>query len=176
MVAHRIADPLILRLIGKWLNAGFMVEESLRERKKDRHKAGRSARSYPISTCISLLISGSRRRSDRRVSRKGKFTVNVRTMKKRLRRGLKAIAEWGQEKQQTLNAKLRGHYQYYGLPTNSRSIWKFYRGVCRIWRKWLNRRTRGKRLTWEKYTELLDRHPLLLPWITRSWNCAGSGT
>src|SRR5258708_35653401 len=25
MVAHRIADPLILRLIGKWLNAGFMV-------------------------------------------------------------------------------------------------------------------------------------------------------
>ena len=25
MVAHRIADPVILRLIGKWLNAGFMV-------------------------------------------------------------------------------------------------------------------------------------------------------
>jgi len=25
MVAYRIADPLILRLIGKWLNAGFMV-------------------------------------------------------------------------------------------------------------------------------------------------------
>jgi len=24
-VAHRIADPFILRLIGKWLNAGFMV-------------------------------------------------------------------------------------------------------------------------------------------------------
>jgi group II intron reverse transcriptase/maturase len=117
-------------------------------------------------------------------SRKGKFTVHVRTMKKRLRRGLTAMAGWCQEnrhepveeQQQTLNAKLRGHYQYYGLPTNSRSIWKFYRGVCRIWRKWLNRRTRGKRLTWEKYTELLRRHPLLLPWITRPWNCAGSRT
>jgi RNA-directed DNA polymerase len=96
-------------------------------------------------------------------SRRGKFTVHVRTMKKPV-----------EEQQQTLNAKLRGHYQYYGLPTNSRSIWKFYRGVCRIWRKWLNRRTRGKRLTWEKYTELLRRHPLLLPWITRSWHCAGS--
>jgi hypothetical protein len=56
-----------------------------------------------------------------------------------------------EERQQTLNAKLRGHYQYYGLPTNSRSIWKFYRGVCRIWRKWLSRRTRGNRMTWEKY-------------------------
>jgi hypothetical protein len=30
-------------------------------------------------------------------SRRGKFTVNVRTMKKRLRRGLTAIAEWCQE-------------------------------------------------------------------------------
>jgi retron-type reverse transcriptase len=26
MVAHRIADPLILRLIGKWLNAGYMLD------------------------------------------------------------------------------------------------------------------------------------------------------
>jgi len=51
--------------------------------------------------------------------------VSVRTMKKRLRRSLKAIAEWCQEnrhepvedQQQTLNAKLRGHYQYYRLPT-----------------------------------------------------------
>ena len=117
-------------------------------------------------------------------SRRGRFTVHVRTMKKPLRRGLTAVAEWCQEnrhepveeQQQTLNAKLRGHYQYYGLPTNSRSIWRFYRGVCRIWRKWLNRRTCGNRLTWEKYTALLRRYPLLLPWITRSWNCAGSRT
>ena len=55
-------------------------------------------------------------------SRKGKFTVHVRTMKKRFRRGLTAIAEWCQEnrhlpvdeQQKALNAKLRGHYQYYG--------------------------------------------------------------
>lgn len=26
MVAHRIADPLILRLVGKWLNAGYMLD------------------------------------------------------------------------------------------------------------------------------------------------------
>ena len=41
------------------------------------------------------------------------------------------------QQQQTLNAKLRGHYQYYGRPTNSRSLWQFYRAVCKIWRKWL---------------------------------------
>ena len=115
-------------------------------------------------------------------SRRGKFMVNTKTMKKRLRRGLMAVAGWCQEHRhepvgkqlKTLNAKLRGHYQYYGRPTNSRSLWQFYRAVCKIWRKWLSRRTRGKELTWEKYTEFLRHHPLLLPWITRSWNCAGS--
>jgi hypothetical protein len=70
-------------------------------------------------------------------SRKGKFTVHIRTMKKRFRRGLTAIAEWCQEnrhvpvdeQQKTLNAKLRGHYQYYGRPTNYRSILRFYREI-----------------------------------------------
>jgi hypothetical protein len=42
-------------------------------------------------------------------------------------------------------------YEYYGRPTNYRSLLQFYRGVRRVWRKWLNRRTRGKTLTWEKY-------------------------
>ena len=115
-------------------------------------------------------------------SRRGKFTVHVRTMKKRLRRGLLAIAEWCQEnrhkpvdeQQTTLNAKLRGHYQYYGRPTNYQCIRQFYWTVRRLWRKWLNRRTRGKWLTWERYTHILGHHPLLLPWITHSWCREGS--
>jgi group II intron reverse transcriptase/maturase len=115
-------------------------------------------------------------------SRKGKFTVNVRTMKKRLRRGLKAIADWCrenrhdpvEEQQQTLNAKLRGHYLYYGRPSNYKSILQFYRAVCSTWKKWLSRRTRRVWLTWERYAQILRRHPLLLPWITHSWNGEGS--
>ena len=115
-------------------------------------------------------------------SRKGKFTVHVRTMKKRFRRGLKAIAEWCQEnrhlpvekQQKTLNAKLRGHYQYYGRPTNYRSIWQFCREVLHIWRKWLSRRTRGNGMTWEKYAAILRKHPLLQPHIRHSWLGAGS--
>ena len=98
-------------------------------------------------------------------SRRGKFMVNVRTMKKRLRRGLTAVAEWCRERrhepidqqQQTLNAKLRGHYQYYGRPTNYRSLQRFYRLVRTLWRKWLNRRTRGKRLLWRDFVQLLLR-------------------
>jgi RNA-directed DNA polymerase len=115
-------------------------------------------------------------------SRKGKFTVHVKTIAKRLRRGLKAIAEWCKEhrhvpvseQMKTLNAKLRGHYQYYGRPTNYRSIWQFYRRVRRIWREWLSRRTRGHPLTWERYAEILRQYPLLRPRITHAWASTGS--
>ena len=97
-------------------------------------------------------------------SRQGKFTVHVKTIDKRLRKGLKSIADWCKQ-QKTLNAKLRGHYQYYGRRTNHASIRRFYREVCGIWRKWLNRRTRGNPLTWEKYYEILRQNPLLTPRI-----------
>jgi RNA-directed DNA polymerase len=115
-------------------------------------------------------------------SRKGKFTVHVKTMKKRFKRGLRAITEWCQEnrhmpvdeQQKTLNAKLRGHYQYYGRPTNYRSIWRFYQEVCHIWRKWLSRRTRGNGMTREKFAAILRKHPLLRPRIAHSWSSTGS--
>jgi RNA-directed DNA polymerase len=115
-------------------------------------------------------------------SRKGGFTVHVKTIAKRLHRGLKAIADWCKqhrhepvdEQQKTLNAKLRGHYQYYGRPTNFRSIRQFYRRVRRIWREWLSRRTRGRPLTWERYLAILRQHPLLPPRITHAWAGAGS--
>ena len=117
-------------------------------------------------------------------SRQGKFTVHVKTMKKRLRRSLKAVAEWCRRhrhddvaaQHKTLNAKLRGHYQYYGRPTNFRSLWQFYRCVRRVWKKWLNRRTRGKTLTWGRFAQLLQRYPIAVPRITRSWTGAASRT
>jgi len=110
-------------------------------------------------------------------SRRGNFTIHVRTMRKRLKRSLKKLTAWCQEhrhdpveeQQQALNRKLRGHYQYYGRPTNYRGLWQFFRSARRIWKKWLNRRTRGKTLNWAKFAHLLSRHPLLRPRITRSW-------
>ena len=110
-------------------------------------------------------------------SQRGNFTIHVRTMRKRLKRSLKRISVWCQqhrhdpveEQAEALNRKLRGHYQYYGRPTNSRSLAEYYREVCKTWKKWLNRRTRGKTLTWTVYAQLLLRHPLLRPRITRAW-------
>lgn len=110
-------------------------------------------------------------------SRRGKFMVKVKTMKKRLKRSLKAAEQWCKEhrhdpvkdQQATLNAKLRGHYQYYGRASNNRALRQYFNGVRGMWKKWLNRRTRGTTLHWDKYLQLLRRHPLLLPRITHSW-------
>jgi len=110
-------------------------------------------------------------------SRNGKFTVHVSTMKKRLRRGLTAVADWCRNhrhdpveyQQRMLNAKLRGHYQYYGRPTNFRSLRRFFRTVRSTWRKWLQRRTRGRHLSWGTFLKLLKRYPLLVPRISHAW-------
>src|SRR5215469_14661911 len=115
-------------------------------------------------------------------SRRGKFTVHGKTIAKRLGRGLKAIGQWCKqhrhdpvsEQQKTLNAKLRGHYQYYGRPSNYRAIRQFYPRVLRLWREWLSRRTRAQPLTWERYAEILHQHPLLRPRITHTWRSTGS--
>lgn len=115
-------------------------------------------------------------------SRRGRFTIQVRTMRKRCQRSLKQVSTWCRshrhdlvaEQCEVLNSKLRGHYQYYGRPTNYQSLWKYYRRVRGIWRKWLNRRTRGKTLPWHTYEQLLRRHPLLRPYICRPWASEGS--
>jgi group II intron reverse transcriptase/maturase len=113
-------------------------------------------------------------------TRRGKFTIHVHTMRKRLRRSLQAVTVWCrehrhdpvEEQQEALNRKLRGHYQYYGRSSNSRGIGEFYERVRRIWQKWLNRRTRGNTLNWTAYTALLKRHPLLRPRLSRPWKPA----
>ena len=110
-------------------------------------------------------------------SREGKFTVHVRTMRKRLKRSLTKVTGWCKEHRHdpveeqriALNRKLQGHYQYYGRPTNYRGIWQFFRAVRKIWKTWLNRRDRSRSLTWRKFEQLLNRHPLVRPRITRRW-------
>ena len=63
-----------------------------------------------------------------------------------------------------INLILRGHYAYYGIAGNLRSLLKVYRTVERYWRKMLQSRSRdGKRLTWEIFSKIKERCPLLRP-------------
>jgi hypothetical protein len=105
--------------------------------------------------------------------------MQVSTMKKRLRRGLLAIAAWCREhlhtplesQQQMLNAKLRGHYQCYGRPTNYRNLEKFAHVVRRIWRWWLARRRRGRRLPSRGRASIISLHAI--PYCARASRICG---
>lgn len=110
-------------------------------------------------------------------SRKGKFSIHVRTMRKRLKRSIAKLSKWCkqhrhdpvEEQRIALNRKLQGHYQYYGRPTNYRSLWRFFRSARKIWKTWLGRRNRKRQLTWRKFEQLLNRHPLVRPRIMHPW-------
>ena len=102
-------------------------------------------------------------------SRNGKNVVRQTTAKSRFARALKGIKDWCRtnrhrpirEQYARLSAKLKGHFAYYGITGNSRRLQQFRHEVTKTWRKWLARRTRGKRLPWDRFNALLKRH--LLP-------------
>ena len=110
-------------------------------------------------------------------SRRGNWVVKRKTQKERLARAVTTVAEWCKrhrhdpigEQQQALNAKLRGHYAYYGITPNSRSLQAFWEQVKRVWYKWLNRRSRTRHLKWNTFNLLLKRYPLERPRIYHSY-------
>ena len=55
---------------------------------------------------------------------------------------------------------MRGHYAYYGITANGRSLANFPDAVKRRWRKWLNRRDRQRTMDWDQFNRLLKRYPL----------------
>ena len=109
-------------------------------------------------------------------SRKGHLILKRKTISSRLSRKLNAVAKWCRanrhepvgDQRAALCRKLSGHYNYYGLTHNYRSLKYYYQGVCRNWHKWLNRRSRKRDLTWPAFNRLLKRHPLPLPRVVHS--------
>jgi RNA-directed DNA polymerase len=101
-------------------------------------------------------------------SRKGKNVVRQLTAKSRFARALTAIKDWCQknrhrpmrEQRDRLSAVLVGHFAYYGITGNFRRLEQYRQEVMKTWRKWLERRTRAKRLTWARFNAFLARHPL----------------
>jgi RNA-directed DNA polymerase len=65
----------------------------------------------------------------------------------------------------TLQAKLRGHYQYYGISGNSRAIERYHYVTKRLVFKWVNRRSQKASFNWEDFTTYLEHYPLPEPRI-----------
>jgi RNA-directed DNA polymerase len=108
-------------------------------------------------------------------SLKGNWVIQRKTAKSRFARAVSNINEWCRKNRhmlitdqwEQLCRKLRGHYNYYGIPGNSDSISRFRHCVRRIWRRWLSRRSQRGWVNWEKMAMILKRFPLPLPNV---WN------
>ena len=102
---------------------------------------------------------------------KGNFKVGMRTEKSRFRRSLMALQDLMlrmrhlpvREQVSNLNTVLRGHYAYYGIAGNFRSLLKIYRAVERYWHKMLCSRSWASRITWDVFHQIKQRLPILRP-------------
>jgi group II intron reverse transcriptase/maturase len=101
-----------------------------------------------------------------------KRRLRVKTEGKRLEKKVVEYGKWVKENRsryttqrlwEITNAKLRGHYNAYGVYCNRPSLYTFYYKVVGQLFRWLNRRSQKKSFTWEGFKKRLEQHPLLTP-------------
>jgi group II intron reverse transcriptase/maturase len=245
LLKHRVRDGVLLRLIGKWLNAGVMEDGSVSYPETGSPQGGvispllaniylhyvldvwfngevqprMRGRSYLIRYADDFVMGFSNESDARRVmevlpkrfaryglaihptktrlvpfqcpddregpkepgkfeflgfthywgpSRRGNWAIKRKTSSNRLTRSLRAIGEWCKrnfhqpikEQWQALRQKMYGHYGYYGITGNAKSLSSFQIQVHRKWRYWLSRRNRERDPTWDQYNCLLRSYPL----------------
>ncbi|MEA1972971.1 MAG: group II intron reverse transcriptase/maturase [Candidatus Cloacimonadota bacterium] len=107
-------------------------------------------------------------------TRNGNFKVGRKTSGKKFRAKMKAMNIWLKSIRNVqllkdwwkiLNAKLRGHFQYYGVSGNFVSISKYYQLTMRLTRKWINRRSQKQSMNWKQFNQYLEKYPIVKPKI-----------
>lgn len=93
--------------------------------------------------------------------RQGRYLVKRKTARTRLKRSLKVAHQWCvkhrhrpvQEQHRELSRKLMGHYNYYGIRGNFKSLQRFFYRVWKMWIQALMRR--GQKVNWPRLKRLL---------------------
>ena len=104
-------------------------------------------------------------------SRAGRFKLKRKTSTKKLRIKLLDLKRWFWRQLKTpigkmwrtLNAKLRGHYQYYGINDNWPLLMVYRDHARRMAKQHLSRRSQNSYLSWSKFNAFLEQHPLASP-------------
>ena len=111
-------------------------------------------------------------------TRKGHFKVGRKTSAKKFRAKAKDLNLWLKKIRnqvltkdwwRILSLKLQGHYEYYGISENYLSIYKFYKLAVKLAKKWMNRRSQKKTMSWDKTISYLVLHPLPKPSIRHNF-------
>ncbi len=95
-------------------------------------------------------------------SRKRRAQLYARTSGKKLRSCLAEFSDWVKRYRHmgnrrifaAVNAKLRGHYNYFGIRCNFERLKSYFLQVRRLLQKWLNRRSQRRNCNWSKFSNL----------------------
>jgi hypothetical protein len=107
-------------------------------------------------------------------TRRGSWRLGMKTRKACVQRALHTLGDWCRrhrhlslkEQHAALSRRLSGHYRYFGVNGNMRSLKQVRQCVRRTWFYWLRRRSqRGQRLSWKRFSAYLKVHPLPTPEI-----------
>ncbi|HIP25070.1 MAG TPA: group II intron reverse transcriptase/maturase [Archaeoglobus profundus] len=111
-------------------------------------------------------------------TRKGHFKVGRKTSAKKFRAKVKDLNLWlksirnlvlTKDWWKILKLKLQGHYEYYGISENYHSIMKFYKLAIKLAKKWMNRRSQKRTMSWDKMNSYLLLYPLPTPSIRHNF-------
>ena len=104
-------------------------------------------------------------------SRAGRFKLKRKTSTKKLRVQLLDLKRWFwkqletpiDEMWHTLNAKLRGHYQYYGINDNWPLLMAYREHARRMAKRHISRRSQNSYFSWAKFNAFTEHNPLASP-------------
>jgi RNA-directed DNA polymerase len=90
------------------------------------------------------------------------------TRAKKLSKTIVALQKWCKEnlhlsipeQHEALTRRIQGHFNYFGVNGNHKSLEILRYKVERSWLRWLRRRSQRSRLTWKRFRELLTELPL----------------
>jgi group II intron reverse transcriptase/maturase len=100
-----------------------------------------------------------------------KFTICMRSERKRVSSKLKKLKEWLmtnrtrtiEEIIDRLNLSLKGYYNHYYVWTNTPNVIRFKHMVGKILYRMSNRRSQSRSYTWDSFNKLLAKYPLATP-------------
>jgi group II intron reverse transcriptase/maturase len=163
--ARRFAEQLKERLAKFGLKIAEAKSRVLRFGRQPWYEAQRTGQKMASFDFLGFTHYGEK-------TRRGGFKLGRKTSRKKFRQKLVALNQWLKavrnakplaEWWATLVQKLRGHYQYYGISGNRRSLRAFYREALRLARKWINRRSQRRSYWGERFWRFLQHHPLPEP-------------
>jgi group II intron reverse transcriptase/maturase len=111
------------------------------------------------------------------VDRRGKFQLKRRTSRKKRNAKLASLRDEMRSRRHEptraqhawLSSVLRGHYRYYGVPTNYEALHQFRERVRTAWHRQLQRRSQRARWTDKQRNAFDERLPLPRPRIHHPW-------